>query len=100
MEEEWSLIPESILKSLVFVHNQLFGSRDLVEHVSFLFGFFPLQFMFVRLCRTWETLAYFSFLFIPLMNNLCAVLVGQYLYLSLWLGSFLHYLGHILIFYS
>jgi len=43
MEEDWSLIPESILKSLVLVHNKLFGSRDLVERVSscsFLF-FFP-----------------------------------------------------------
>ena len=41
MEEDSSLIPESILKSLVLVHNQLFGSRDLVEHVSSALFFFP-----------------------------------------------------------
>lgn len=32
IEEEWNLIPEYILKSLVLIHNQLFGSKDLIEH--------------------------------------------------------------------
>ncbi|XP_020093830.1 midasin isoform X2 [Ananas comosus] len=31
MEEDWDLIPEFTLKSVVLIHNQLFGSRDLVE---------------------------------------------------------------------
>ncbi|XP_073008545.1 midasin isoform X3 [Typha latifolia] len=31
VEEDWDLIPESILSSVVLIHNQLFGSSDLVE---------------------------------------------------------------------
>ncbi|KAI3975195.1 hypothetical protein MKX01_020596 [Papaver californicum] len=31
LEEEWNLIQDSVLKNMVYVHNQLFGSSDLVE---------------------------------------------------------------------
>lgn len=36
LEEEWNLMQESILDSMVNVHNQLFGSIDLVFSVSHL----------------------------------------------------------------
>ncbi|OVA06149.1 von Willebrand factor [Macleaya cordata] len=31
LEEEWNLIQDSVLKNMVYVHNQLFGSSNLVE---------------------------------------------------------------------
>uniref|UniRef100_A0A0E0ISW5 Midasin n=1 Tax=Oryza nivara TaxID=4536 RepID=A0A0E0ISW5_ORYNI len=34
VEDSWDLIPESILKCIVTIHNQLFGSPDLVEKPS------------------------------------------------------------------
>uniref|UniRef100_J3N351 Midasin n=1 Tax=Oryza brachyantha TaxID=4533 RepID=J3N351_ORYBR len=34
VEDTWDLIPESILKCIVTIHNQLFGSPDLVEKPS------------------------------------------------------------------
>lgn len=34
VEDSWDLIPESILKCIVTIHNQLFGSPDLVEKVN------------------------------------------------------------------
>lgn len=35
LEEEWNQIPEPLLKSMLNVHNQLFGSGSLYEYVSF-----------------------------------------------------------------
>ncbi|KAF5200410.1 Midasin [Thalictrum thalictroides] len=35
LEEEWGLIQESILNSMVHIHNQLFGSHSLVENAGF-----------------------------------------------------------------
>ncbi|PIA42933.1 hypothetical protein AQUCO_02000406v1 [Aquilegia coerulea] len=35
LEEEWGLIQESILTSMVHIHNQLFGSHNLVENPGF-----------------------------------------------------------------
>ncbi|MCL7041049.1 hypothetical protein MKW94_021074 [Papaver nudicaule] len=31
LEEEWNLIQDSVLKNMVYVHNQVFGSSDLAE---------------------------------------------------------------------
>jgi midasin len=33
VEDKWDLVPESALKCIIFTHNQLFGSPDLVEKV-------------------------------------------------------------------
>ncbi|KAL5697769.1 hypothetical protein ACHQM5_028886 [Ranunculus cassubicifolius] len=35
LEKEWSIIQESILDSMVLIHNQFFGSRDLVADLGF-----------------------------------------------------------------
>lgn len=44
MEEDWDLIPEFTLKSVVLIHNQLFGSRDLVEQVRSIHSFLVLKY--------------------------------------------------------
>lgn len=36
VEEDWSLIPESVLRSLVQVHDQLFGSGKFLKCVSYI----------------------------------------------------------------
>lgn len=39
LEEEWGLMQEYILNNMVHLHNQLFGSLDLVLRVSHLLDF-------------------------------------------------------------
>lgn len=34
LQEEWGLIPEEVLDNMIGMHNKLFGSVDLVSHVS------------------------------------------------------------------
>lgn len=57
-EEEWDFIFDNILKSMVLVHNELFGSSDLVEQVSFIYSFARFTFHMVPVK---SLLCYFSF---------------------------------------
>lgn len=44
MQEDWDLIPEFTLKSVVLIHNQLYGSSDLVEQVRSIHSFLVLKY--------------------------------------------------------
>ena len=43
MDDDLTLILESILKRVVSTHNELFGSSDLVKQVSFILSFTMFQ---------------------------------------------------------
>lgn len=46
LEEEWNLMQESILDNVVYIHNQLFGSTNLILSVSHLKKFSGLVLIF------------------------------------------------------